>query len=117
MSANRMMRTPCTLLREEKTGVDEHGDAIYEPAEVETVCALQQQRRSETEDGGEISDTVWKLFLPYGTEIGIGDAIVVNGRRYELVGESWDAAEGSRSMWHVEASVERTSGTGEGAGS
>jgi hypothetical protein len=114
MSISRMMRTSCTIIQRVPTGeVDRHGDAITEEVEVETRCALQQDRRTEHEEGGEVSDAFWRLFLPWGTEVGSGAAIMVDGREYELQGEPWSASEGSRSMWHVEAAVRRTAGTGE----
>lgn len=115
MGLNRMLSTPCTILREAATGKkDRGGNALTEPVEQEVMCALQQRRRTETEDGGEISDTLWDLYLSFGTEIDTGDSVLVGGRRYEVVGEPWSAQEGSRSMWHVEATVQRTAGADEG---
>jgi hypothetical protein len=112
---NRMM-TPCILLKREKTGEDKYGDATYEDVEVETVCSLQPQRRDEHDDTGTVSDTLWNLFLPSGTEADALSAVVVHGHKYELVGEGWEAQEGSRTLWHVEATVRRA-GPVEGDGS
>ncbi len=114
MSLTRMLSRDATIIRRTATGEkDRHGDDLFETVEVEVRCALQQRRATETEDGGEISDTTWVLFLPIGTLIDTGDAIEVEGRRYEVTGEPWEAREGSRSMWHIEAEVQRTAGTGE----
>jgi len=109
---NRMMNTPCAVIRRVDTGeVDRVGDPILEVERTETRCALHPVRRGEHEDGGaETSDTTWRLFLPFGTAIDTGDAIEVEGHIYELTGQPWDAREGVRSLWHVEATVRRTSG-------
>jgi hypothetical protein len=115
MSVTRMMTRTATIHREIETEAkDRGGNALMESAEEEVRCAFQQKHRAEHEDGGEISDTLWTLYLPFGTEIDMGDSIVVEGRRYEVVGEPWSAQEGSRSMWHLEASVQRTAGAGGG---
>jgi hypothetical protein len=113
MSATRMMTTDCTILRREEGEEEEFGKPAGPPEEVKSRCALQQRRRSEHDEGGELSDTLWDLLLPSGTTIGTGDSVRVEGREYELVGEPWDAQEGSRSLWHVAATVRRTAGTGE----
>lgn len=113
MSAERMMTLSATIIRRVETGEkDSVGDSITKEVKVETRCALQQRRREEHEEGGEISDSLSTLFLPFGTEIDTGDAVEVDDQRYELAGEPWSAQEGSQSLWHVEASVRRTEGTG-----
>lgn len=113
MGVNRMLRTPCTILRRVPDGEDSFGNPTYTTEEVETVCALQQRRRDEHEEGGELSDTLWSLYLPPGTALDTGESVEVKGRTYEVVGEPWDAQEGSRSMWHVEATCRRTAGAGD----
>lgn len=114
MGAERMMTIDCTVISEVATGEkDRSGDPITETVELETKCAFQQEERTEHEDGGEVSDTRWFLSLPWGTKIGSGATVVVKGRQYEVKGEVWEAEEGSRSLWHVEATVTRKAGTGE----
>lgn len=114
MSLARMMSIPCTVISEVPTGeTDRHGDPITETAEVATKCALQQFRGEEHEQSGEVSDTLWDLYLPFGTAIGSSASIKVEDREYEVVGESWSAEEGSHSMWHIQALVRRRAGTGE----
>lgn len=113
MSVNRMMTRTATILRRVPSGErDRYNNELTELVEDEVRCALQQQSRTEHEDRGEVSDTRWNLFLPYGTLLATGDAVEVDGDRYEVVGEPWIAKEGSRSLWHVAATVQRTSGTG-----
>lgn len=114
MPVTRMMTIPCTVISQVPTGEkDRYGDPITELVEVETKCAFQQTSRSEHEDSGEVSDTFWNVFLPYGAQIGSGALIRTDEKEYDVVGESWEAKEGSRSMWHVEATVRRRAGTGE----
>jgi hypothetical protein len=120
MGADRLLKTPCTVLRRAVTGNDEFGDSVKESTEVETRCALQPGGRVgggrlEHDKHGEISDEIWALYLPIGTEIDTGDAVVVNRKKYELVGDPWNAEEGSPAMWHVEATVRRTAAPGDDA--
>jgi hypothetical protein len=113
-SVTRMMSIPCTVISEVATGEkDRYGDPVTEMVEVETRCAFQQQTRRENEDGGDVSDTVWLLYLPYGTQIGSSAVIKVEDREYETVAEPWPAHEGSRAMWHIEATCRRRAGSGE----
>jgi hypothetical protein len=116
MSIARRLKTDCTIVRRSVVD-DESFDQETKPEEVETKCSLQQQRRDENSDRGEVSETVWNLFLPHGAEIDTGDAVRVKGKAYEVKGEPWSAEEGSRSMWHVEATVSRVTGTDDEAGS
>lgn len=114
MSIERMMSIPCTVISEVPTGEkDRYGDPITERVEVSTKCALQQFRGEEHEQIGEVSDTLWNLYLPYETQIGMSAEVLAGEREYEVVGECWKAEEGSRSMWHIEALVRRRAGSGE----
>lgn len=127
MSANRMMKTPCTLLLRQEEEEDALGNAVLgEPVEVETTCSLQQHHRDEPAGEGETSATEWNLFLPWETvalvreaasrPLTTGDAALVKGRKYELTGDPWEADEGSRSLWHLEATVKRISGASDEGG-
>jgi len=114
MSVERMMTIACTVISVVPTGeTDRNGDPLTESAEVETRCALQQFRGEEHEEGGSVSDTLWNLYLPYGTVVGSSASIKVDDREYEVVGEVWEAKEGTRTMWHIEGLVRRRAGTGE----
>lgn len=114
MSIERMMSIACTVVSQVDTEEkDRYGDPVTESVEVETRCALQQFQREEHQQAGEVSDALWNLYLPFGTVIGSSAVIRTDGRDYEVTGEPWQAREGSRSMWHVEALVRRRAGTGE----
>jgi hypothetical protein len=71
---------------------------------------LQQRRRDEGDTVGEVSETLWDVFLPTGTTLDTGDAVLVGNYRYEIVGQPWDATEGSTAVHHVEATAKRISG-------
>lgn len=115
MPLTTLLNKPCVITRREYDldNTDSYGDATFDETEVETVCELQQRQRSEEGDPGQLSKTSWLLVLPHGTEISSADTVTVGGDDYEVVGEPWAAEQGSREMWHVEATVVRTSGRGE----
>lgn len=112
MSIASPLTRPCTILRLTLDGDEEndYGDPIAgEPVEIETVCELQQRDRDEGDRQGELSDTLWNLYLPAGTVLGSADTVVVDGDTYELVGDpwpAWDRVVGA--IDHVEATVRRT---------
>lgn len=112
-----MMKTPCTIVTKVPAGKkDEQGDETTKEVEVETKCSLQPAGRAGV--GGrsehvEISDTTWALFLPWGAQLEADAEVIVDGRRFEVIGEPWTAEEGSPGLWHVEATVQRIAGTGE----
>jgi hypothetical protein len=112
MPVARMLKTPCTIIRRSVID-DDSFDQEAQPEEVESKCALQQRDSSEEHDRGDTSKTLWNLFLPGGTAIDTGDAVRAKGRVYEVEGEPWEAEEGSRSLWHVAATVKRVAGTDE----
>lgn len=101
--------TPCTIVRRTNSeDVDELGNAVNTEAETETVCDLQQRQRDEPETAGELSVTTWDIFFPAGTEIDTGDSVIVGGYVYEMLGDPWDANQGSAAVNHVAATVRRT---------
>ena len=68
--------------------------------------ALQQQRRDEPGDQGEVSRTDWILFLPAGTTLDGSDEILVDEQTFEVVGDPehvFDEFTGREH--HVEASL------------
>lgn len=113
MSLGRsLIKTPATLIRRKADGEDGHGNPTYALEEVEVLCELQQRR--STEDFAavdDLSDAIWDLYLPVGTELNSGDSIDVNDFTYELVGEPWST------RTHVEATVRRTAGPADDEGS
>lgn len=107
MSIDALMNRPCGLLRRSPTGErDRFGNPKHDAVLIDTVCELQQRQRAEPGDDSELSDTTWALFLPAGTDVRTGDAIVVDDVTYELVGDPWDARNPrSRAVSHIEATV------------
>lgn len=75
---------------------------------------LQQARRDEPAAAGELSDTRWVLFLPAGTDVATGDAVIADGQLYELVGDPWQARNPrTQQPSHIECSVRRTGQSGD----
>ena len=112
MPLSTLLNRPCTIIRRsESEDLDAHFNPILEEVEVQTVCELQQQRRDEPGDHGELSDTRWLLILPAGTAIDTGDGVVVDGDTYEMVGDPWPARNPrTQEESHIEATLRRTAG-------
>jgi hypothetical protein len=108
-----------TLVRRSTSGArDAFGNDIPAEVSASVVGELQQRRRDEPNDAGELSAATWDLFLPAGTDVRTGDAVVVDGSVYEVMGDPWDARNprtGAAS--HVEATVTRTATHGDEGGS
>lgn len=107
-----LLNRPVTITRNlPSADEDEYGNEIPDEETVETVGELQQTRRDEPSDSGEVSRTTWLLVLPAGTDIRTGDSVDVDGERYELTGDPWPARNPrTRAESHVEATLIRTVG-------
>ncbi len=117
MSIERLMM-PVMILRRVGSGEeDEYGNETSKPEEIVGKAVIQKaQRRAQEEQGteGEVSDTLWNGYFPTGTVLKTSDAIRSEaGKVFELVGDPWDAREGSPSMWHLEANLRRVAGAGD----
>lgn len=114
MSLADLLNRPVTVLQR-STGddvVDEYGNAIADTVTIETVGELQQCRRDEPAGAGELSVSDWLLVLPAATLIRTGDAVVVDGQVYELVGDPWIARNPrTQTVSHIECTVRRTAAT------
>lgn len=119
MSLVTLLNRPCLLVQRSASGdLDRFGNPKRDETTVATVCELQQQRRTEAGDAGELSDTTWALFLPAGTDVTTADTVIVDGQEYELVGEPWDARNPrTQVMSHIEATCRRTRGADDEPGS
>jgi hypothetical protein len=91
---------------------DDYGMDIPTVSEVETVCELQQQRRDERSDNGEVSYDTWNIFLLAGEEIETGDSVEVGGEVFELIGDPWPVYNPrTGEISHIEATARRTAGS------
>jgi hypothetical protein len=113
MSIADLMNRPLTIVARLDLGdTNSDGDEIPTESEVVVLGVLQQVRRDEPDDQGELSDTRWFCALPAGTDITTGDAVICDGERYEVVGDPWRAVDESTGVaHHVEASLRRTGTT------
>lgn len=111
---------PCTIIRRIDVGAtDDYGDEIPGEELEETVCYFEQRARDEDDLAGELGSETYMALLPFGTDLSTASAIVVDGRKYELVGPP--AHREAPAAWlsplhHTEATVKRTAG-GEEVGS
>jgi hypothetical protein len=105
-----LINRPAKLIR--RTVSEDEFDPAVTTTETDVDCELQQRKRKEQDEAGEVSDTEWLLLLPTGTAVDTGDAIVVEGQKFEVVGDPWEARNPrTKRASHIEATVRRTEGT------
>ncbi len=124
MTLAQLLNRPCAVLhRTLSEEEDEFGNQKSATQEIETVCEVQESKRSlagrssEPASEGETSDAEWLGIFPAGTLLGTADTVRVDGiGELEVVGEPW-AARNPRTqvVSHVEAPLRRTAGAEEGS--
>jgi hypothetical protein len=116
---SQLINRPCTITRRSESGVeDAYGNDVPEETVVETVCELQQQRRDEPDQQGEVSDALWIAFFLPGTAVHTGDVLTVDGEQYEVVGDPWHPRNPrTQAEGQVEATLRRTAGSDDEVGS
>lgn len=110
-----LITRPCQLVRRAPSGLeDDYGNEIPGETVVSTVCEFQKQTRSgDQEDASrnELAESRWNVFLPAGTDVASGDALIVDGTEYEVDGEPWDVRNPVTGQFsHVEVQVKRVAG-------
>lgn len=115
MSLTALLNRELTLVRRTDEGeTDVYGNPAPTEELVPVVGELQQVRRDEPDDNGELSDTNWLLILPAGTAVNTGDALVCDGQLYEVVGDPWQARNPRTGVAsHIEATCRRTGSAGD----
>ncbi len=99
----------CTLRHRSGGTVNDDGDRVPSWTTTDTVCEVQQRRRSEDDD--QIDTAVWVAFFLPGEVVGSGDILEVDGVSYELVGDPWHARNPlAQRPSHIEATLQRTAG-------
>lgn len=113
MSLTNLITRPCTIVQRRESGTtDAYGNDVPAETSIETVCELQQQRRAEQDDQGELSDTTWQAFFLPSEDIRGGDILIVDGVEYEMFGDPWEARNPrTRVVSHVEATLRRVAGS------
>lgn len=114
---SQLINRPCTITRRGESGEqDDYGNEEPSVAQVDTVCDIQQVRRTELDDA-EVSDTTWLLFLPPDTAIDTGDQVTIDdtGETFEMAGDPWPVRNPRTGVEsHVEATVRRVAGDFDG---
>lgn len=113
MTLSQLLNTEATILRRSPSGEeDPYGNELQAEEEVDVLCEVQQIRRDEPDDQGELSETHWLGIFPAGTELRTGDAVRVEGiGLLELAGDPWAARNPRlRQVSHLEVTMRRTAG-------
>lgn len=119
MTLTALLNRPLTLVTRTSDGTeDDYGNDRPGETQTDVVGELQQIRRTEPVEDGELSDTSWMLFLPAGTVINTGDAVICDGQVYEVVGDPWQARNPRTQVEsHIECTLRRTGAAGDELGS
>lgn len=106
----QLINRECQIVQRSASGdTDELGNEIPGETVVETVIELQQRRADEHDDA--VSDTDWVAFFLPTEDVRSGDAVVVDGYKYEVVGDPWEARNPrTQASSHIEAGLRRTAG-------
>jgi hypothetical protein len=117
VTLSQLLNLPCVVLhRSPGKEADQLGNKRPAEASTETVCELQQAQAFESESEDQVSDNRWRLFLPFGTEIAAADTVTIAGEDYEVLGEPWPARNPrTQAGSHIEVTVCRTAGMGDGS--
>lgn len=115
MTLTALLNMPVTITRRADSGaLDEFGNDINTETSIETVGELQQRQRSEPGQAGELSIADFLLILPADTPLGTGDQVIADGQAYEVTGDPWRARNPRTGVFsHIEATVRRTSTSGD----
>jgi hypothetical protein len=106
----QLINRECLLLRRVPGSTDELGNVIQTDDAVETVVELQQRRTDEHDN--TVSDTDWVAFFLPTEDVRSGDAVLVDGFKYEVVGDPWEARNPrTQAASHIEAGLRRTAGS------
>lgn len=77
-----------TLIHRVVTGKDEYGNDVYGYTEEQVgPCSIQQSASREAINFTDQVTTGILVFLPWGTQIGYLDAMIVDGTKYEVSGD------------------------------
>lgn len=116
MDPTHLCTLPATIVnRTPGPGVDGFGTPTMTDADpITTTIELQQQRREENTDRGEVGTAVWLAIIRPDVTITEFARVHAGGYTYEVDGPPW-AARNPRTgtVTHIEATLKRTGGTGE----
>lgn len=121
MSLAELTQRPCTIIRrsvDDNAAEDSHGNKIPTENQVETTCYFQQDQRLERAEDDELGESKGLAIFRADEALHTGDAVVLDGETYELVGDPW-RVENPRTQTtsHVEVTLRRTAGPGDEVGS
>lgn len=116
MSLTSLINHDATIIRRTPGDFDDFSNEKADESSEAILCELQQRARTEPGDSGELSDTEWVAFFLPDAEVHGDDVLVVDGQRYEFVGEPWLARNPrTQAPSHIEGSLRRTAGPAAGS--
>lgn len=114
MPLSQLINRPCQIIRRSLEGEVDDGYGNLQSTEViqEAVCELQQRQRDEPASTGQVSEEQWIAFFPAGTALDAGDGLLVDGERYEVLGDPWQTRNPRTKQWgQLEATLSRAAGS------
>jgi hypothetical protein len=103
--------TTVTLVRRTVSGTDAHGEDVYTLTREDVAgCQVQPVSSAEQLGTGDTVTTRYRLFAPAGVDLDAVDAVEVDGRSYEVDGETSRWSDLLGVPHHVEAFLRRVTG-------
>lgn len=118
MAIADLISQPCVVYRTSESATrDSYGRPRSSVSAVTTVWAVQQQRASEPERHGELSDAFWQAFFLATESIDASDTVYdADIGLFEVVGDPWSVKRHpTGAVHHIEATVRRTAGPEDGS--
>lgn len=107
MSLNRLMDTPCTIVRAALV-TDRYGATVPDwddTTTADTICWVNDTSTNEAIDGRDTVTTRWLLYLPPNTDITSFDRVQIAGDTYFVDGNVSQASRPNKGVHHLECKL------------
>jgi hypothetical protein len=108
-SPAHLFTRPATVTRRVAAATrDAHGTVEWTTSTVSMLVEVQQTGSAEANERGQVVVNSWRLFAPADAQLDAGDAVTVDGNRFEIDGTPWEVRSPRTGLTtHVEAALRR----------
>ena len=105
---SRLFNQPCSLVTRVPGPPDPYGDPTWVETVTESRCYAEQATASEPGDPNYQAEE-WRILLDADVPTDGLDAVVVDGKRFEVIGPPWRAFNPrTKTVWHTELRAKAT---------